>query len=328
MTQDTDNTVPGFGIGAVVRMTGLSDHTLRVWERRYQAVDVRRGSNGRRIYEAADIEKFKLLKKLTDEGHSIGQIARESIEELTVRVESSRRLAEPGVPGVIRTAVLGDFLPSRFKPRGVRVGSLRVVVADNDARRFAADLRSASVDVLILEVSTVGADTADLFLSLLDKSGARRGIVVYTFANSKNLQALREKGALLLRSPLSMDEIQAAAQRAHLESASDRPAAQEPVTAEETFDWEAGGTVPPRRFTQEQLATLANAVTAVDCECPQHLAQLVAQLTSFEVYSSQCANRDDEDAQLHRYLHHQTAAARALIEESLHRVADTEGIDY
>ena len=73
---------------------------------------------------------------------------------------------------------------------------------------------------------------------------------------------------------------------------------------------------------------LARASTAIDCECPHHLAQLVGDLTAFEVYSANCANRDDEDAALHRYLHQTTAQARALIEVALERVADAEGIEY
>ena len=59
-----------------------------------------------------------------------------------------------------------------------------------------------------------------------------------------------------------------------------------------------------------------------------HLAQLVGDLTAFEIYSASCANRDEEDAALHRYLHHTTARARALIEEALERVATAEGIEY
>ena len=43
------------GIGAVARLTGLSDHTIRAWERRYGAVVARRAANGRRVYTEGDI---------------------------------------------------------------------------------------------------------------------------------------------------------------------------------------------------------------------------------------------------------------------------------
>ena len=55
-----------YGIGAVARLTGLSDHTIRVWERRYGAVVAARSASGRRLYVPADVEKLRLLKLLTD----------------------------------------------------------------------------------------------------------------------------------------------------------------------------------------------------------------------------------------------------------------------
>ena len=36
-----------YTIGAVARLTGLTDHTIRVWERRYGTVVAERARNGR-----------------------------------------------------------------------------------------------------------------------------------------------------------------------------------------------------------------------------------------------------------------------------------------
>ena len=81
------------------------------------------------------------------------------------------------------------------------------------------------------------------------------------------------------------------------------------------------------RYNQKRRAKrLANISSTIDCECPQNLAQLVSDLTAFEVYSAQCANRDAEDAALHHYLHHTCAKARELIEIALKKVIDAEGI--
>ena len=70
-----------YGIGAVARLTGLTDHAIRVWERRYGAVVARRAANGRRVYGLADVEKLRLLKSLTDSGLSIGQIAGDTVDD-------------------------------------------------------------------------------------------------------------------------------------------------------------------------------------------------------------------------------------------------------
>ncbi len=99
-------------------------------------------------------------------------------------------------------------------------------------------------------------------------------------------------------------------------------------TVEAPADWEFSGPVPARRFSPQQLANLASAKSEVECECPKHLAQLVSDLSAFEVYSDRCASRDDEDAALHRYLHRTTAEARALVETALQKVAEAEGLSY
>ncbi len=52
----------------------------------------------------------------------------------------------------------------------------------------------------------------------------------------------------------------------------------------------------------------------------------MSNLTAFEIYSSQCANRDADDAALHHYLHQTTAEARELIERALEKVVAAEGI--
>jgi DNA-binding transcriptional MerR regulator/methylmalonyl-CoA mutase cobalamin-binding subunit len=75
-----------YSIKAVAQKTGLSTHVLRVWEKRYGAVTpVRTGSN-RRVYTDHEVERFMLLRRATQAGHSISHIARlsdDSLRELT-----------------------------------------------------------------------------------------------------------------------------------------------------------------------------------------------------------------------------------------------------
>ena len=89
MSSKPDDTLL-YGIGAVARLTGLTDHTIRVWERRYSAVVTTRAPNGRRQYTEADVQKLGLLKLLTDRGISIGRIAGDSVDELRERADSVR----------------------------------------------------------------------------------------------------------------------------------------------------------------------------------------------------------------------------------------------
>ena len=68
-----------YGIGAVARLTGLTDHTIRVWERRYAAVVTARAPNGRRQYTEADVHKLSLLKLLTEHGIAISRVAGDQV---------------------------------------------------------------------------------------------------------------------------------------------------------------------------------------------------------------------------------------------------------
>ena len=66
----------------VAQQTGLSQHTIRAWERRYGALTPERTLTNRRLYSAEDLEKLSLLRKAVGAGHSIGQIAALSLNEL------------------------------------------------------------------------------------------------------------------------------------------------------------------------------------------------------------------------------------------------------
>ncbi len=60
----------------VVERTGLSPHVVRVWQKRYAAVEPGRSEGNRRLYSDAEIERLSLLRRLAEAGHSIGSIAK------------------------------------------------------------------------------------------------------------------------------------------------------------------------------------------------------------------------------------------------------------
>lgn len=77
---------PRHPIQVVARRTGLSADVLRAWEKRYGAVAPERSASRRRLYSDADIERLRLLKRLTGGGRSIGQIAARPTEDLAALV--------------------------------------------------------------------------------------------------------------------------------------------------------------------------------------------------------------------------------------------------
>ena len=74
------------------------------------------------------------------------------------------------------------------------------------------------------------------------------------------------------------------------------------------------------------LSNEVRKLIAQACECPSHLADLLLQVSYFEKYSSDCANRSAADAQLHAYLQQVAGTARMLFEKALEQVAIAEGL--
>jgi DNA-binding transcriptional MerR regulator/methylmalonyl-CoA mutase cobalamin-binding subunit len=71
-----------YPIKAVSKITGISLHVLRAWEKRYHAVVPTRTETNRRLYTQEDLQKLKLLKELTDGKYNIGSVAKLSLDEL------------------------------------------------------------------------------------------------------------------------------------------------------------------------------------------------------------------------------------------------------
>jgi len=72
---------------------------------------------------------------------------------------------------------------------------------------------------------------------------------------------------------------------------------------------------------------LASASTTIKCESPQHLADLVLNLSSFETYSAEREDRSPADAALRSHMNAVTAQDRDLIEQALERLLDLEQLD-
>jgi hypothetical protein len=88
-----------------------------------------------------------------------------------------------------------------------------------------------------------------------------------------------------------------------------------------------GALIPQRKYSDATLAKVAGISSNVLCECPRHVAEIIAQLASFEQYTHECLNKSSEDAHLHAYLSSVSGSARALFESALEMVAKHEGIE-
>ena len=72
-----------YTIKYVSQRTGLTPHVIRAWEKRYQAVVPQRSPKNRRLYSEDDVKRLQLLKRITDAGHTISQVANLSTDDLS-----------------------------------------------------------------------------------------------------------------------------------------------------------------------------------------------------------------------------------------------------
>jgi DNA-binding transcriptional MerR regulator/methylmalonyl-CoA mutase cobalamin-binding subunit len=73
---------PRYPVRLAAQKSGVTPHVLRAWERRYQVVAPIRSKGGQRLYSELDVERLRLLRRLTGHGHSIGHLAKLPLGEL------------------------------------------------------------------------------------------------------------------------------------------------------------------------------------------------------------------------------------------------------
>lgn len=76
-----------YNINITSKLTGLSAHTLRAWEKRYSIVTPKRNSSGHRLYSDTEVQLLKSLNDLCNHGHSISQLQDKDLNELNELVE-------------------------------------------------------------------------------------------------------------------------------------------------------------------------------------------------------------------------------------------------
>ncbi len=320
-----------FQISTVARLTGLTVHNIRAWEKRHGVVRPGRTDTKRRMFTREDIRRLSLLKALVDAGHPIGMIAPLSVTELEGRLEESHVLkpvpavAPPeagALDGKCRVLVVGGGLRGLFEAEADELSEFQVVAARDAMEAVEEDLPEGPLDLLIVDTPTLFAESIGAVRRLLERTGARRALLVYGFAQGETLKLLMDVPRITpIRGPIRASELKLAA-LAELHVAASRA---KRFDAPPLRPMPSGG-APQQKFSREQLGRLSRISSAVQCECPQHLGNLLSNLTAFEQYSLECQHRNPEDAELHAFLHDSTARARAMLEEALTRVLEFEGI--
>jgi DNA-binding transcriptional MerR regulator len=337
-----DDTRPRYRSAAVARMLRMPVATLRIWERRYRVAAPALSPAGHRLYSAADVRRLALVRQLTERGHAIGSVAALDLDALhAVAATHANTLAGPGAPPAACEAVaVGAALAARLQQPGVRLRLARpwrVLMSYDDLAAAAAAVGAAPAAgtgaasrpaLLVVHVPGLHADRLGALQALQQALGARGLAVLYRFASAAARRAFEAAGCWLCND--GGDDAALAAWLDRCAEAAlppeDAPPRAMPASAIAPASGPGRASPPPRRYDDATLAEFAGLSSAVACECPQHVADLLMRLSAFEAYSAECAHRSPGDAALHAELQHVAGSARALFEQVLEQLLVAEGL--
>ena len=313
-----------FRIGAVAKMTGIPVSTLRIWELRHQAFSPSKTTGQHRLYSQEDVSKAHLLKQLSKDGHLISAIA--SLDaaslgrlhqpaSLSADLQSAPRMETRTVSLAVIGAGMAGRVNSRKFTSHFASSTIRVTDRFENLAQASTAQFQEKPQILLVKVNTLHDTIRADIQALALKQGVLQTVVIYGFAKESVVEAMRVVGVLVRREPVSDYEL------------SDLVSSVLVVDASKRADGVlSDAVIPARKYSDDTLSYVASISTNVLCECPRHVAELIAQLASFEQYSQECLNKSDEDAHLHAYLHAISGSARALFERALEMVAEHEQI--
>ena len=312
-------------IGAVSSLSGVPTPTLRIWEARYQCFSPIKTASRHRLYSEDDVLKATLIKRLTEQGHSVRQIAQSSLQELNQLLPQHQGLGRhSGGTGrstpTATVVIVGLPLASRVESKKFTAQMAPTQLRITDIFGTLEDMQQAKLqeqpELLLIQCNSLHAGVQVDIRRLADKSQASHVIVLYSFGQAPVIESLKQWGMIVRREPLAeteLSELMLATLRVDLPTPTHRSAEH--------------AAIPPRKYDDMTLLRVSGISTQVLCECPQHVAELITQLARFEQYSLDCLNKSSEDARIHAHLSAISGTARALFEDALEMVAQHEGID-
>ena len=295
--------------GVAARLAGLSAETLRVWERRYKLSETDRSPRGQRLYTVEQVRKLGLLKQLVDQGHAIGVLAGLTEDQLQGLLRTPAE--QQDMKGPLRVGVIGGSLARRIAASGREGRDIVILYSSPQLEPAIAPPAESGVEVLLIEISELHESALSSILLARAACDAPAVVVLYRFAASATIRALREQGCLAARIPADVNEL---LPLCHAALAGERLAAPALLP------------VPQPRFDEDTLQTINATGNGVACECPKHLAEVLMVMGSFERYSAQCASRHEDDARLHQDLQMAAGHARAILETAMEQLARAEGL--
>ena len=116
-----------YNISFISNACGVKPHTIRTWEKRYNAFSPDRTDGGQRIYSEDDLTKGRLIVSLLEQGYSISRLAGKSLQDLQALIfdekieslQSNKMLTSVGIKKLLTH--LSNFDLSQISSEMVRL---------------------------------------------------------------------------------------------------------------------------------------------------------------------------------------------------------------
>jgi hypothetical protein len=295
----------------------LKADTLRVWERRYGLGSSHKSASGRRQYSQTDLEHLQLVSMLVKSGARIGEIAKSGTRTLEFLVRSLKTEERADITSKPRVLFLGQGICNWLDQHQ---GCLSNV--DANLARISLDEAASSslpgqekVDVLVVECRTVSSSQLQHLDTLVQRLQPGKVLLTYHEASEQRLGQLAKGGIAACVFPPEAAYLGYEISR----SVTDRMTRLGENNLGELIEGRA------RQFSDKTLAEVAEMPAKLDCECPQHLVELIRALSEFENYSANCSVDNWRDAAVHSCIYAYTGQARWLMEKALQAVLEEEG---
>ena len=153
-------------IGAVSNLSGVPTPTLRIWEIRYATFTPHKTLGNHRLYTDDDVLKATLLKRLTEQGHAISNIAKLSshalnnlLQQQQASNQSKSRAATENQS--VCLAVVGLTLAGRIESKKFTLSfnnqAIRVTDIFNDLQDALGARFQQKPEILLVKVNSLHA---------------------------------------------------------------------------------------------------------------------------------------------------------------------------
>ena len=323
-----------YSIGVAARMSGLSVHALRMWERRYQLALSQRTASGQRAYSLADIEHLKLLKTLTSRGVRIGDIAKLPANQLMSLLIDEGKPANSELKTLFEVLVFDQSSMTLCRKVKTQFPQCAFIDLTEQASEGTTEHRLSQISqfqraqegqekhplkatIVVASVPSVQPSMLKVLHELADRF---ESVLIGANYINPQVQDLLKTSNLDFFKPDQDGGLTQALQARVLESL--MPTLNGAHSERDSIQKHASR---PHLFSESQLAQIELQKHLLDCECPPHIVTLIRNLAAFETYSRECEVENEHQALVHACVYSYTAQARYLMEKALVAVSAGHG---